>query len=104
MVPGPSKRRLDMGAGEAVWVGGAAVRGDWPKLFLKVVLVCNKMLPPAMCAPPTFSYHPNCRSPVLRALSQGVLGRRGTHLHRGCDTHYSASTCQLETLKRFLPP
>ena len=59
------------------WGGGAvAVRVD-SLLFLGIVLLCSKMLALALCAPSTLSpISPNCRSPVLRALSQREMGPR----------------------------
>lgn len=74
------ERRLDLSGGEAgVVVGflggrGTTVRGDWLKLFLEIVLVCNKMLALVIWAPLTLPSHPHCGSPLLRALGQGEVG------------------------------
>lgn len=46
---------------------------DCLKLFLAIVLVCTKMLAPAICAAPPITL---TGSPLLRALGQGEGGPR----------------------------
>lgn len=62
-----------MGAGETVWAGGCSKRRlSLLKLFLEIVLLCNKMLSLAVHAPSTLSHHPYWESRLEIPQSGGV--------------------------------